>query len=72
MSLLEKAKSISLRQENSFSDEEIELALAWLKGEVTRTQINKVLGKNLHVLYWTLKVLKCAFIKGRLKIEDKS
>lgn len=44
-SLLQKAMDRGARKgHNNFSDEEIELTLAWVKDEITLTQVNAALG----------------------------
>lgn len=42
MSLLEEAKKITKKTRREVSEEEIELYLAWLKGEVTAAQVARV------------------------------
>lgn len=42
--LLEKAKSHSKKKESKVSEQEIELALAWVAGEITYIQIITALG----------------------------
>ena len=53
MSLLNKAKEVKNVKGDftSINDEHIELALAWVKDEVTITQINKALSKTSTASY---------------------
>lgn len=47
MSLLEDAKKIVLKGKTSkVTTEQMEAAVAWLEGEVTRSQITKAAGKS--------------------------
>lgn len=54
--LLEKAKKINTTRKHRHSppsDEEYELFLAWAKGEVTYTQIQKLLGISSGVMAYS-------------------
>jgi len=71
MSLLEKAKKIQLkktRRRSGYTDEEIELAVAWLKDEIRTGQASQVLTttkQNILATFSTL--LKLAYKKGLIK-----
>ena len=74
--LLEKAKNVPARKRKSRpTDEEIELALAWLKDEITTSQVNFAYSesgkKNTTYLYNITMALKEAYIKGKLKITKE-
>jgi hypothetical protein len=73
LSLLEKAKSfkVSIRH-TANSDEELELAVAWLKGDVNYTQVNLALtngkgkgGRN--VSSFIASALRQAYAAGKIK-----
>jgi len=75
-SLVEKAKLIeSKRQPKVKIDQDrMELALAWLSGEVSTKQANDVLGYarlSANVLYTIASNLKKAYQEGLLKIIKK-
>lgn len=63
MSLLDKAKSFS-KDGYKFSDEEIEIAVAWLKDEITDQQMASAVGKN--PLYKLSRWIKFAYSTGKL------
>lgn len=73
MSLLEKALSVPLNQQrkNEITDEEIELALAWLDDRVGMKQISLVkygTARSGNALaYWVLARVREAYRKGILK-----
>lgn len=75
MSLLEKAKKIELgkkRTRSKFNDEELfELAMAWVKDEITTTQGSKAITGNGtasgNYLYYMASAMKWGFQNGRLK-----
>lgn len=71
--LLEKAREISVRScvSKKMEDEHIELALAWIKGNIKLRQINIVLGRNPKTgssLYFIAMCLRAAYREGLLKI----
>ena len=71
--LLEKAKAtkVNRRLGSKVTDEHIELAFGWLRGEVRLTQMNKALEKNPqrgNVLYFVATCLKVAYEQGKIKI----
>ena len=75
MTLLEKAKQIKTKHAKigDISQEHMELALGWLKGEVIFTQISQVLfGKSggTSVYIMLARALKKAHQKGLLKIVN--
>jgi len=74
--LLEKAKDIDSYKSNTtpVTDEEIELAFAWLKGEVTLKQVSLALGENTEAgsaRYSMVRFIRAAYQKGMLKLMDK-
>ena len=71
--LLEKAKKVQLRyvgNRKDYSDEEIEVGLAWLRDEITPTQAIAVLNikSTGNFLSCTATLLKQAYKKGLIKI----
>lgn len=65
--LLEKAHKIQ-SYEKSFTDEQIQLAIAYIKDEVTITQAQKA--TNIKHYRWKVtQILQYANRKGRLKIS---
>jgi hypothetical protein len=72
MTLLEKAKSIPVsRTQQSISDDEIDLAIAWVKGEITFSQIAKALdyaGGNQPYAF-VANSIRHAYAKGLIKIS---
>lgn len=71
-SLIEKAKSLPSisRTRKAYSDEELELFVAWLKDEVTKTQVCRVLSiKNSGTKFyvWASTSLKKAYQRGLIK-----
>ena len=77
-SLLERAKAVPLRivVPIAYSDEEIELALGWLSGEIQLVQFSKVMfpnkkaaGSGGQALYAISKMLKEALGRGKLSIS---
>ena len=70
--LLEQAKKIILQRKTpKIPEEEIDLYIAYLKGEVTHTQVNKVLGGREGNIYAkTLFALREAYRQGRIKIIE--
>ena len=74
-SLLEKAKSVPTknRVRSALSDEEIELAIAWLNDEVTLTQAATAMGYKSGGA-WVARVallLREAFRTGIIKVVSK-
>jgi hypothetical protein len=76
MSLLDRARKIlhikAPQRTDIPDDEKIKLAFAWLKREVTSTQVNLALGKksNGSGLYNMASWLRLAYEKGQLKIKE--
>lgn len=71
MSLLEQAKKHIIRERNS-KPEEKELALSWIKGEITNTQAAFALtGKSNQTvaLYRIANALKDLYIDGIIKTK---
>ena len=84
MSLLDKAKKVPVAnrrysQRRDITDKDkIEIALAWLKGEVDSKQVSVALGRKVNngsALYNMATWLRLAYKKGKLAIisgkEDK-
>ena len=74
MSLLNKATSvppIGMAFKKS-SKEEIELALAWLKGRISMKQVMYALGTNYNnsTGYRLARYLRQAYLEGYLKIDE--
>jgi len=70
MTLLEKAKSKSVRSYKiSASEEEIELALAWLDHSITSTQAAAALGKtnSTATANSMMRCIRAAYDCGRLQ-----
>jgi len=73
MSILEKAKEVVVvRQPKTHyrSDEWQEVAIAWIKGEITLNQINVAIDKPKtgNILYGLSVALREAYREGKLKI----
>jgi len=72
--LLEKAKKTPLfsRRAEEPTDEEIEVAMAWLKGEVRTIQIARAYGVNRNsnnFVYTIARWLREAYRRGRLEVK---
>ena len=72
--LLQQAKKVKSRSPYKYSitDEHIELAFGWLKGEVGNKQINTILNKKStsgNVLYAVATWLREAYKKNKLIIK---
>ena len=73
MSLLEKAKAHKTKKPHAkVSDEDIELAFAWLRSEVNTVQIAAAYGsKNGSTMIYKMAVaLKFAYEKGLIEIIE--
>ena len=74
ISLVEKAKSFAVSRRNlSARKGELELALAWIKGEVNGSQVSRALDdepKSNNILYRVALLLREAYAKG-LIVEKK-
>ena len=71
-SLLERAKAITLTiRQSEITTEQEDVAIGWLKGEVTVTQITRAVGKknSSAVSYKLATWLKSAYAKGKISIE---
>ncbi|MDD2869631.1 hypothetical protein [Neomegalonema sp.] len=72
MNLLEKAMSAKPERKTKIaSQEEIDLALAWIQGKVTATQVNIAYTDSrtsTHYLYRMAIALRTAFNNGQIKI----
>ena len=74
--LLELAKSSgeNAAQNKPVSEEEIDLALAWMKNEITMYQVSTAYGKihkSGNVLYRVALVLRQAYALGRITVKEK-
>ena len=76
--LLEKAKAYPKytgKKRHAYSEEEIELVFAWIKGEVTNTQFTVAKGyarENISSLYSRISVvIRQAYQEGKIIIKDK-
>lgn len=63
--LLEKAKKIKSKSTGERTEEECQLAIAWLKNEIRTLQVGqaKDISKG-NTIYWLAITLKAAFAKG--------
>ena len=76
MTLLQKAKSIKKKSESKryiYSDENLELVMAWLKGEIGPNQMMKALltpgsVKTGNYLYYCASILRQAYNMGKIRI----
>jgi hypothetical protein len=72
--LLEKAKKIpsnKRRVYNSWNEEDLDLVLAWLNGEITADQIceaRNVLKTSGNYLYYSIQVIRKHVAEGKIKI----
>lgn len=69
--LLEKAKAVMLHGKIPITEDEIELALGWIRGEVSWKQANVAMGKRSdggNGLYRIAIILRKAYQDGKLKI----
>lgn len=68
--LLEKAREIPVMKwdKHKCSDEEMELAFAWIRGEVTVKQAKKALGmtSSASLYVWLSRTLRSAYQRTRL------
>lgn len=69
MSLLEKAKEVRTKKSVPATEEEIELALAWVREEVTLYQIAQAYGKTSGTgnVYIRLAIALREYVKRNLK-----
>jgi len=72
--LLQKAKKVKMRHRKIIvTDEHIELALAWVKDDITLTQVNLALNKPRdtgNTLYALAVYIREAYRKGQIKIPN--
>ena len=71
--LLEKAKSIVIKTHvgRKVSEEELDLILAWIKGDVQLQQVAGALGKSKktgNTLYYLATYLKNAYRQGMIRV----
>ena len=72
--LLEKAKEVPVRKKHDLkiTDEHIEIAFAWIKGDIRLKQICIAFGKKEssgNVLYTIAVILREAYQQGKLKLK---
>jgi hypothetical protein len=69
MSLLEKARTaqVPLRSKRGASSDEVELAVAWFKGQVSSAQVAVALGqeKPSGITAWACRILQAALASRR-------
>ena len=66
-SLLEKVKRTEVQR--AYKHNEIEIAVAWLQGDVTGTQISKVIKSTRQNVYnWLSPRLRAAYQQGKITI----
>jgi hypothetical protein len=66
--LVERARNVRARRALNVTDAEIELALAWMRSEVSMLQAGTVLGTSGgNVLYRMAVCLRAAYERGRLQ-----
>lgn len=73
--LLEKAKSVTNIRKNHITEEEVELALAWMRDEISMTQATVAIGQDKRqgaMIYSKFCLaLREAYRAGLLKITTK-
>ena len=74
--LLQKAQAIATIRKALYvlTEEHQDAAIAWMKGEVTTTQVARAMGKKPgeqsgNMLYMFAQALKSAYQKGRLSVK---
>lgn len=69
VTLLEKARELEDEDSDQITDEEIELALAFLFGEVTSQQVSVVMGirSNSNTRVWAVSRIFKAAREGKIK-----
>lgn len=76
--LLEKAKAVRIVKSRGNSrdiplDDRVELGMAWMKGEVTATQVSSATGKNDTSFYSLVAIgLREAYRRGLIKNGDST
>jgi hypothetical protein len=70
-SSVEQAKEITINHKRkNFSNEELELVIAWLTGEITGTQVARVVKKPpTAISSWIMPRLREAYMLGLIKTE---
>lgn len=73
MTLLNKAKGFKSKIITKVTDEDIELALAWLKDEINSVQVSVAYDRkpSSAMMYRIASSLKAAYQKGIIKIIGK-
>lgn len=72
MSLLEKAKEVKSRKlRKEVSREEAEVAVAFIRGELTSGQVKSVIGlvHQTRVFTWVISTIRMAYNSGFIKIS---
>ena len=73
--LLEKARNIKTHQRKiseKYSEEDLDLVLAWMRGEINSAQISKARGSMTATgscLYYCSSVIKKFYAEGKLRVE---
>ena len=72
MSLLQEALNVPImgeRTKTKFTDQHVELAVAYMNGEVAQKQVSTVLGvkSSAGLTYMIINILRYAFVKGLIK-----
>jgi len=71
VSLLEEAKKIPSNRTTNISDDDIELAIGWLKDEVTIGQVSKIYNTSGSNGYQKVaRFLRRAYQTGLLQLKD--
>jgi hypothetical protein len=72
LSLVEQAKRLpgTPKRPYAFDDEHVQLAAAYLLGEISDVQVAKVMNmRPSNARFWTVSILRKAVAAGKLKIE---
>ena len=73
MTLLDEIKKAPARKSHlSVSQEQVEIALAWIKDEITMSQIAKTIGRNSASTAWKLLMwIRSGVRQGLIEIKKK-
>lgn len=71
MGLIDNAKEVHRKNGKNFTDEEIDLALAFLKGDVKSPGVSVALGfkSRSYAMYWLTTAIREAYRQGRISIK---
>ena len=69
-SLLETARAVRFRSEKKRTRDEMDLAIAWLKREITTSQLRKAMLKSgsTGALVWSAITLRAAYKAGKITV----